>query len=165
MTAGGARGRAGMAGTCLAALLLWGCGPGSGTADRQPAITAAMIDEQTVLETEEYLSAAPYVEADPERGRSLYLQCRACHAIEAGGPTLAGPNLHGVFGRPAGSVPDFPYSEVLRDAGFVWTPRAMDSWITNPYLFLPGNRMSYAGMRRAEDRRDLIAWMLREASR
>jgi cytochrome c len=160
---GGRGRRAGAIG--LAVLILTGCGPGSGTAGRQPAITAATIGEQTILDAEEYLSSAPYVDADPERGRSLYLQCRACHGIEPGGPQLAGPNLHGIFGRRAGAVEDFPYSEVLEQADFVWTPRTMDSWITNPYLFLPGNRMSYAGMRQAEDRRDLIAWMLREASR
>ncbi|MEJ2602187.1 MAG: cytochrome c family protein [Gammaproteobacteria bacterium] len=160
----GALGRRAIA-ACLAALIVAGCGPGSGTAGRQPAITAATIGDQTLLDVAEYLSSAPYIDADPDRGRSLYLQCRACHAIEPGGPNLAGPSLHGIFGRPAGAVADFPYSRVLEQADFVWTPRTMDSWITNPYLFLPGNRMSYAGMRRPEDRRDLIAWMLREAGR
>ncbi len=151
---------------CLASallLLLAGCGAGPDEADRQPAVTAAELGEQTVLSTAEYLAQPAYAGADLERGRSLYLQCRACHTIEEGGSNLAGPNLRGIFASRAGAVEDFPYSEALRQADFVWTPRAMDAWITNPWLFLPGNRMSYGGMRRPEDRRDLIAWMLRAA--
>jgi len=143
-----------------AILLLAGCGAGPDSADRQPAVTAAGLGEQTVLTAAEYLAQPAYAGADLERGRSLYLQCRACHTIEEGGSNLAGPNLHGIFASPAAAIEDFPYSEALRQADFVWTPRAMDAWITNPWLFLPGNRMSYGGMRRPEDRRDLIAWML-----
>ncbi len=145
-------------------LLLAGCGAGTDSADRQPAVAAAGLGEQTVLSAEQYLAAPPYAEADLERGRSLYLQCRACHTIEPGARDLAGPNLHGIFGSRAAAVENFPYSEALRQADFVWTPRAMDAWITNPWLFLPGNRMSYGGMRRPEDRRDLIAWMLEAAN-
>ncbi|WP_405234712.1 c-type cytochrome [Lentisalinibacter salinarum] len=142
-------------------LLLAGCGAGPDSADRQPAVTAAELGDQTVLSADEYLAQPTYAGADLERGRSLYLQCRACHTIEEGGSNLAGPNLHGIFGSRAAAVEDFPYSEALRQADFIWTPRAMDAWITNPWQFLPGNRMSYGGMRRPEDRRDLIAWMLR----
>lgn len=149
----------------LAAAALGGCGPGVDDPARQPAFTAAELGEQTVLEAHQYLAMSPWDGADAQRGESLYLQCRACHTIEEGGADLAGPNLHGIFGQPAARTAGFPYSQALVEAGFVWTPEAMDAWITNPYLFLPGNRMAYAGMRRPEDRRDLIAWMLRESGR
>lgn len=148
----------------LCLLVVAGCGAATDSADRQPSVTAAELGDQTVLTAEDHLATAPYAGADPERGRKLYLQCRACHTIEAGGRTLAGPNLHGMFGRQVAADSDFPYSQALREADFVWTPRALDAWITNPYVFLPGNRMSYAGMYRAEDRRHLIAWMLEAAS-
>lgn len=144
-------------------LLVAGCGAGTDATDRQPVVTAAELGEQTVTSAADYLAAPPYAGADLERGRTLYLQCRACHTIEEGGPNLAGPNLHGIFGARAAADAGFPYSEALRDADFVWTARAMDAWITNPWVFLPGNRMSYGGMRRPEDRRDLIAWMLQAA--
>lgn len=144
------------------------CAPGGDAdspASRQPAVTAAELGEQTPLSTAEYLAMSPYADADPERGRGLYLQCRACHGIEPGGRDMIGPNLHGVFGARAGSKSGFQYSPALTAADFLWTPRAMDAWITNPSAFLPGNRMSYAGMSRPADRRDLIAWMLEESSR
>lgn len=156
---------AGRALVAAAVLLLAGCGAGTDTAaDRQPAVTAAELGEQTVLSVDEYLASPPYAEADLERGRTLYLQCRACHTIEEGGRNLAGPNLYGTFGKQVAADPEFPYSDALRQADFVWTPRAMDAWITSPWLFLPGNRMSYGGMHRPEDRRDLIAWMLQASS-
>ncbi len=96
-------------------LMLAGCGGGTDTAaERQPAVTAAELGEQTVLGVEEYLASPPYAEADLERGRTLYLQCRACHTMEKGGRNLAGPNLHGTFGKQAAAEPDFPYSDALR---------------------------------------------------
>lgn len=73
---------------------------------------------------------------------------------------MLGPNLHGFFGRRAGSAPDFDYSPVLREASFVWTPRALDAWLAQPARFLPGNRMSFTGVHDAGDRASLIAYLL-----
>lgn len=76
---------------------------------------------------------------------------------------MIGPNLHGFFGMVAGTRPGFDYSEVLRQADFVWTPRALDAWLSQPSRFLPGNRMSFVGVSNAGDRADLIAWLLETA--
>lgn len=149
--------------TTVILLLVAACTP-DGSRDpetgRTPSVTAAGLGPQEVLSAEEYLAMPPYNQADRERGEGLYLQCRACHSIEPGGRAMIGPNLYGVFGRKAGQRSGFQYSDALRTADFYWTPRAMDAWITNPSAFLPGHRMSYAGMSRPADRRDLIAWML-----
>ena len=150
----------------IALLAVAGCTPGTdgGDAAGEPKLTAAALGEQTLLAAEAHLAVPPYVAADRGRGERLYLQCRACHSIDADGRDMLGPRLHGVFGRRAGELEGFEFSEALLAADFYWTPAAMDGWIADPSHVLPVHRMIYAGMRRAEDRRDLIAWML-ETSR
>jgi cytochrome c len=133
----------------------------SGDGTRATALTAATLGEQTVLSPDEYLGQEPYALADSSRGEALAMQCRACHTLDKGGATIVGPNLFGIFSRMSGSDPDFPYSNALAAAGFVWTPRALDAWLAEPFAFLPGNRMSFPGMPDDMDRNALIAYLLR----
>ncbi len=94
-----------------------------------------------------------------ERGELLSLACQACHALTpAGGPDI-GPSLYGVFGRPAGSLPQFEYSDALRAAGFSWSPAQLDQWLQAPADFLPGTTMVFAGYGDPADRRALIDWL------
>ncbi len=102
---------------------------------------------------------APYSEADPENGRRVFARCRSCHTLPEGGPNLTGPNLWAVFGRQAGSLEGYNYSPALRDADFTWDAAQLDDWLNNPRTFLPGNKMTFAGVRDEQDRRDLIAWL------
>lgn len=110
----------------------------------------------------EYLASEPWVSADPASGARLAQMCRACHTLGAGEPALLGPNLHGMFGRRAGSIPGYDYSQALRQADFTWTPRALDAWLARPAQFLPGNRMTFAGVTDPADRANLIAYLLGE---
>ena len=148
--------------------LLLGCaeraGPEDTTQPRVPTVTAAALGPQTVLTASEYLEQPPYAGADQINGARQAQVCRACHSLEAGGAHLLGPALHQFFGTVAGSREGFQYSEVLRNAGFVWTPRALDAWLVQPGRFLPGNRMVFAGVSDASDRNDLIAYLLKETS-
>ena len=73
---------------------------------------------------------------------------------------MIGPALHGFFGREVGSYSGFEYSAAMRNADFVWTPRALNAWLAQPGRFLPGNRMTFAGVLKQEDRDDLIAYLL-----
>jgi cytochrome c len=146
-----------------------GCGEGPGTASSgnasgEAVLTASTLGEQVVLSVDEYRALPQFAEADGEYGDRLSLQCRACHTFEQGGPHMIGPNLHGFFGRPAGSAPGFAYSDALGDANFVWTPRAMDAWLASPGRFLPGNSMAYGGLGNAADRNALIASLLRQTT-
>lgn len=102
--------------------------------------------------------------ANLENGRRLYRRCSACHTLEAGGAHLVGPNLYGVFGRTAGSAEGFGYSAALREADFAWTPDRLEAWLASPRDYLPGNRMSFAGLREAEDRRDVAAYIAVETA-
>jgi len=145
-------------------LCLTGCGGETGGSEAEtstaPPLTAATLGEQTVLSVPEYLSAAPYVAADQSKGAKLAQICRACHSFDQGGANMIGPALHGFFGADAGSREGFEYSPVLRDAGFVWTPRALDAWLAQPGRFLPGNRMTFAGVSRQTERDALVAYLL-----
>ena len=107
---------------------------------------------------------APYNEADYDRGRRQFATCRSCHLIKEGAPHRVGPNLYGMFGRTAGTIEDFRYSKALEEAGFEWTPEKLDAWLANPKEFLPGNRMTFPGIAKPDQRRNLIAYLLVETA-
>lgn len=101
----------------------------------------------------------PYASANLFNGERLWRRCQSCHTVNEGARHLVGPNLHGMFGQRAGRAEGFDYSAALEGADFTWTPQALDEWLANPRTFLPGNRMSFAGLRNQSDRNDLIAWL------
>jgi cytochrome c len=146
------------------AVLISGCGekPEGSKSEKEstPLLTAATLGEQTVLAVSEYQSAVPYSTADLSKGASLAQVCRACHSFNDAGANMIGPALFGFFGSHAGSREGFEYSPTMKDAKFVWTPRALDAWLAQPGRFLPGNRMTFAGVSRREERVDLIAYLL-----
>jgi len=146
----------------LAVLSAAGCGERPAPAAGPPPLTAATLGEQAVKPVGEYLSEAPWAGASEALGDRLLLQCRSCHNLEADAGHTLGPNLHGVFGRRAGSAPGYGYTQAFRNAEFVWTPRALDAWLARPSTFLPGNAMAFGGIRQAEDRAALIASLMRQ---
>lgn len=120
------------------------------------------VVEEAAAETESEFAGLPepYASADFNRGKRTFRQCQACHTIEEGGPNVLGPNLYGLFGREAGAKEDFAYSKALQDADFTWTPDKLEQWLANPRSFLPGNAMSFAGVRRPDDRHAVIAYLM-----
>jgi len=103
--------------------------------------------------------AAPAAAVDQKRGRLLYLQCRACHALQPGGAELAGPHLGGLLGREVASVPGFGYSAALRAQSFRWDRAGLDRWLESSSNLVPGNSMAFAGIANAADRAALIAYL------
>jgi cytochrome c len=97
--------------------------------------------------------------ADPALGKRQFIFCQACHTVEAGGSHKLGPNLAGVIGQEAAVVPGFVYSAALVEAGLVWDAASLDQWITNPSAMVPGTTMVFAGIRDAEQRANLIAYL------
>lgn len=88
-------------------------------------------------------------------GKAQFLtSCGVCHAVEPGAPPRQGPNLAGIFGRAAGSVPDFKYSAALGAGGWVWDEATLDPWIENAQAFRPGVNMPYR--QRDPDKRKAI---------
>lgn len=146
--------------TALLALVLTGCGP-SGEPGQAGAPAVAARPAPTPAEKTALLATlpAPWSEGDLDNGRRVFARCRACHTMTEGGPNMTGPNLYGLFGRQAGSHPGFNYSAAVRDAGFVWDGARLADWLENPRTFLRGNKMSFAGISDATDRRDVVAFL------
>jgi len=144
--------------------LIAACGgeqEGSGSSGEKTALlTAGTLGEQTVLPVADYLAKEQFANADQGNGMRQAQICKACHSLESGGPNMIGPALYGMFGRGVGEHAGFDYSPVMRNATFVWTPRALDAWLAQPGKFLPGNRMAFGGVFSQADRDDLIAYLL-----
>ncbi len=104
----------------------------------------------------------PYQSADYARGRRTFKLCVSCHLLEEGAGHRVGPNLSGFFGKEVGAAEGFAYSTALQEADFIWTPEQLEQWLANPRTFLPGNRMSFAGVRREDDRHAVIAYLMVE---
>jgi len=149
-------------------MLLVACGSGSEDSnskdESKPLLSAATLGEQTILTVPDYLAQEKFAGANLKNGNRQAQICKACHSLEEGGPNMIGPALFGFFGRNVGGQSGFNYSPVMRNANFVWTPRALDAWLAQPGHFLPGNRMTFAGVMRQQDRDDLIAYLLKTTS-
>ena len=105
--------------------------------------------------------AAPAADATLREGEALYARCMGCHAL---GYDRTGPHHCGLFGRRAGSVPGFPYSEAMKRSDIIWSARTLDRFLADPAKAVPGTSMGYAGIRDPGERAALIAW-LRQATR
>ncbi len=97
--------------------------------------------------------------ADAKKGAAVFQRCAICHSNTKGAGAKIGPNLFGVVGRKAGTMPDFPYSAAMKGAGFVWTPEKLQAYIQHPQQVVPGNRMAFAGVSSKADDADLVAYL------
>ena len=96
---------------------------------------------------------------DPERGEQVYQACQDCHSLDKND---VGPRHRGVYGRKAGSLPDFAYSPALKSSNIVWNDETLDKWLTNPQVFVPGVRMFFH-LANPQDRADVIAYLRERA--
>ena len=135
----------------LLSLGLFGCG-GSNEPAEPTAATAAAVGEVLDLDT-------LIANADEDHGETVYFQCRACHTLHEGGDNKVGPNLWKMFGREAGSVPGFAYSDAVKSSGITWTPETVDAWLEQPADVVPGNSMVFVGVKKPQDRADLILYL------
>jgi cytochrome c len=100
--------------------------------------------------------------ASVEKGQVQFKKCAACHTIDKGGKNGTGPNLYGVLGGPMAHKEDFAYSEAMKERhakGDTWTPENFIHFIAAPAAFIKGTKMSFAGLPKAPDRADLLAYV------
>ena len=115
----------------------------------------APIDWGTVLPT-----------ADVKAGEAVFAKCKSCHTIEAGGANGTGPNLHGILGKKSGQHAGFAYSPVMIEHGThgVWTFQETSEFLKAPQKHLPGTKMTFVGLKKAEDRINLLAYLNTQGS-
>ena len=98
---------------------------------------------------------------DAAKGQAVFAKCTACHTIEQGAANGIGPNLYGIVGKPIGKhAAGFAYSADLSGHGGDWSFENLDHWLTSPKAFAPGTKMTFAGLGKAEDRANVILYLL-----
>ena len=125
-----------------------------GLAAAVPAIVAGIVVVQ----------APSTAQTAPAAGAQVFAACRACHTLDKGGRNGVGPNLHGVFGRPAGAVAGFSYSPAMKASGLKWDDRTLDAFIAAPTKKVPGTRMPI-GVADPAKRAALIAYLRAETAK
>ncbi len=105
------------------------------------------------------LAASPAIAADANNGKTVFARCAICHTATKGGPNGLGPNLFGVVGRKAASLPDFMYSGALKSSGITWTPDKLAAWVGGPQRLVPGTKMAFGGITSAAQRDDVVAYL------
>lgn len=137
------------------------CAAGLTACDRRapPAVPAAAAKPTPAQAALLATLPAPYAHADLANGELHFALCRSCHSIASGGPDMTGPNLHGVWGRRAGSRPGYAYSAALKATGWTWKAATLDHWLYDPRAAVPGTKMSFYGLHDDVDRRDVIAYL------
>lgn len=106
--------------------------------------------------------ASVAAEGDAGKGEKVFRKCKACHAVGEGAKNKVGPHLNDVVGRTAGSLDDFKYSKAMVAAGeegIVWDEETLSAYLEKPRDYIKGNRMGFAGLRKEDDRADVIAYL------
>ncbi len=105
--------------------------------------------------------AVAHAEGDAAKGKKVFNKCKACHYADKK-KNKVGPYLVGVVGRKAASVEGFKYSKAMKAKGaegLVWNEENIDKYLAAPKKFVPGNKMAFAGLKKAEDRANVIAYL------
>ncbi|NJO37430.1 MAG: cytochrome c family protein [Rhizobiales bacterium] len=95
---------------------------------------------------------------DAAEGEQVFKKCKACHVIDSEKNRL-GPHLVGIVGRAAGSVDGFKYSTAMAEAGVTWDEATLDQYLADPKGMIPKNRMAFPGLKKEEDRANVIAYL------
>ena len=102
-------------------------------------------------------TALPVGKADD--GQTVFKRCLPCHQIGPGAKNSIGPSLNGVVGRKAGTYPGYAYSDANKNSGVVWTEAALAQYLPSPKDFIPGTKMTFAGLPMPQDVANVIAYL------
>ncbi|WP_417243947.1 c-type cytochrome [Celeribacter sp.] len=132
---------------------------GAGHGEHAQAYVIATGDEEPV--EEEVVVEASFddllASADVAKGEKVFNKCKACHKVDGSNGT--GPHLDGVVDRDIAGVDGFKYSDVLAGMEGAWTTEHLDAFLLSPKEYAPGTKMSFAGLSKAEDRANVVAYL------
>ena len=121
--------------------------------------TSLIVAVTIAVMTSTVLAGTAFAGGDPSRGKKVAKKCTACHTMKKGGKNRLGPNLFVIVDKPAASVEGYRYSKALTKSGIDWNDAALDAYLTKPKKFVKGTKMSFAGIKKAKQRADLIAYL------
>jgi cytochrome c len=104
-------------------------------------------------------SLVPAMAQDAQKGKVVFNICLACHAIGPGAQNKIGPELNGLDGRKAGTVPNFDYSDANKNSGIVWNEATFEDYIKNPSAKVPDTKMIFPGIKNEQQAKDLWAYI------
>ncbi len=104
------------------------------------------------------ISTHAMAEGDVAKGEKVFKKCAACHTLEEG-KNKVGPSLYGIFDRTAGTLEGYKFSKAMAESGIVWDDENMDGYLKKPRAFLKGTKMAFAGIKKDNQRADLIAFL------
>ena len=163
----------GMTAAILALVSVSACSkkPAEDTTTAAPAETAATpatentatptaADTKVAADNTDTLAGVKFASytGDAAAGEKSFAVCKTCHAIEAG-KNMIGPSLHGVVGRPAGSIAGFTYSAANKGSGIVWSQEKLFQYLEAPQRIVPGTKMTYTGLKDPQARANVIAYL------
>jgi len=108
------------------------------------------------------LAAPAFADGDAEKGEKVFRKCKSCHAVGDDAKNKVGPHLNGIIGKEIASVDGFKYSDAFlarKAEGFVWTIEELDGYLAKPKKHTEGTKMSFAGLRKEDQRADVIAYL------
>ncbi len=97
-------------------------------------------------------------DGDPALGKATFKVCAACHSVNEGENKI-GPSLHGVVGRPSHSIESFSYSEPMKAYNVTWDASTLDHYLANPRGVVAGTKMIFVGLKKDEERANVIAYL------